>query len=156
VQPPWGGRAARSIRISPIRALERYLPLVRDTEITDLVAALWASREVWFMYEQVFAKTGGVTRRTPWHQDAPYLPVRGEHLAVVWMSFETVEAERDRWPIVSWGTAPGDAVVAARPGTRPAEPPPRSGGADEHPLTRMRRLRDGVPFRDPAFPQLRP
>ena len=213
-------------------ALSRYGDLARDSELADLISALWGVPDVWFMYEQVFAKSGGVTRRTPWHQDAPYLPVRGEHLAVAWMSFETVraehalefvrgshrgplydgsrfdpdddtkplygdgslprlpdiEAERDHWPIVSWPTEPGDVVifhpavlhgggatdehtarrtlslrffgpdaaVAARPGGRPAERAPQSGDPDVHPLTRMRRLPDGAPFRDDAFPRLRP
>lgn len=183
------------------------------------------------MYEQVFAKSGGATRRTPWHQDTPYLPIRGSHVAVVWMSFEPVpeahalefvrgshrgalydgsrfdpeddtlplygdgslprlpdiERERERWPISRWATEPGDviifhpamlhgggattevssrhtlslrffgpdAVVAARPGRPPVEtgddPDPQA-----HPLTRMRALADGEPFRDPAFPACRP
>ena len=42
------------------------------------------------MYEQVFLKEGGENRRTPWHQDAPYLSVEGDHLAVVWISFDPV------------------------------------------------------------------
>ncbi len=71
-------------------ALPRYRPLVCDTEIGDLVAGLWGAADVWFMYEQVFVKSGGATRRTPWHQDSPYLPVRGSRLAVMWMSFEAV------------------------------------------------------------------
>jgi ectoine hydroxylase-related dioxygenase (phytanoyl-CoA dioxygenase family) len=231
-------------------ALSVYEPLVRQTEIGDIVAALWQKPDVWFMYEQVFEKHGGVTRRTPWHQDAPYLPVRGRHLAVMWISFDPVssdqalefvrgshegpiydgsrfdpqddtlplygdgsyprlpdiEAERDRWPVLSWPTEPGDvlvfhpavlhgggatgpsgrrrtlslrffgedAVVAWRPGMRTSA---RQGGGSEegagaqenaarrgaddvdgavHPLTRMRGLADGAPFRDPAFPRVRP
>jgi ectoine hydroxylase-related dioxygenase (phytanoyl-CoA dioxygenase family) len=213
-------------------ALERYRGFVRDSEIGDIVAALWGTRDVWFMYEQVFAKSGGDTRRTPWHQDTPYLPVRGLQLAVMWMSFEPVaaeqalefvrgshrgliydgsrfdpeddtaplyddgslprlpdiEAERGRWPIVSWPTEPGDvlvfhpsmlhgggatrastsrhtlslrffgpdAVVSARPGHRVAELATDTADATAHPLTRMRALPDGAPFRDPGFPQIRP
>lgn len=213
-------------------ALARYEPLVRDTEVAEVIAALWADSPVWFMYEQVFAKSGGATRRTPWHQDTPYLPVRGRHLAVMWMSFEPVdpahalefvrgshrgtlydgsrfdpdddtaplygdgslprlpdiEARRADYPIVSWATRPGDvivfhpavlhgggatsahgsrrtlslrffgedAVVAARPARRPAERSVPGGNPAAHPLTRMRLLPDGAPFRDPAFPRLRP
>jgi ectoine hydroxylase-related dioxygenase (phytanoyl-CoA dioxygenase family) len=43
------------------------------------------------MYEQVFKKEGGETRRTPWHQDTPYLPVRGTDLAVFWISFGSLD-----------------------------------------------------------------
>jgi ectoine hydroxylase-related dioxygenase (phytanoyl-CoA dioxygenase family) len=75
-------------------AIEAYRTLLAAPEIADHVAALWGTPEVWFMYEQVFHKSGGTTRRTPWHQDAPYLPVRGADLAVMWLSFEAVPASR--------------------------------------------------------------
>lgn len=76
------------------KALPAYQRLLVNSELGDVVARLWDSTEVWFMYEQVFAKHGGDIRRTPWHQDAPYLPVRGEQLAVMWLSFEPVPASR--------------------------------------------------------------
>jgi ectoine hydroxylase-related dioxygenase (phytanoyl-CoA dioxygenase family) len=72
---------------------EHYVALLGDTPIADLVSALWDDPQVWFMYEQVFLKEGGENRRTPWHQDAPYLCVEGDDLAVVWISFEPVPIE---------------------------------------------------------------
>ena len=63
------------------------------TVIPQLVSELWQKPDVWFMYEQVFIKTGGDSGsadRTPWHQDISYLPVSGEDLAVVWISFESL------------------------------------------------------------------
>ncbi len=136
-------------------ALQAYSAVLARCEIADLIAALWDKPTVWFMYEQVFKKSGGRTRRTPWHQDTPYLPVNGSDLAVMWISFDSVpafhalefvrgshhgtlydgsrfdprddtapiygdgtlprlpdiEADRSRWPIVSWPTEPGDVVV---------------------------------------------
>jgi ectoine hydroxylase-related dioxygenase (phytanoyl-CoA dioxygenase family) len=70
-----------------------YERLVRESRVADLVAELWGSPHVWFMYEQVFRKEGGKTRRTPWHQDTSYLPIDGERLAVVWISFDPVARE---------------------------------------------------------------
>lgn len=70
-----------------------YRDVVHATPATDAVAALWGSRDVWFMYEQVFLKEGGDTRRTPWHQDSSYLPVDGEQIAVVWICFDPVPRE---------------------------------------------------------------
>ena len=136
-------------------ALSAYRPLLQQPELAAAIAALWGHGPVWFMYEQVFMKSGGTTRRTPWHQDSPYLPVGGDDLAVMWISFDPVpeeqalefvvgshrgtlydgssfdpdddtaplygtgelprlpdiEADRSRWPIVSWGTDPGDVLV---------------------------------------------
>jgi hypothetical protein len=70
-----------------------YVRLLRASPLGQIVADLWGEDEVWFMYEQVFLKEGGENRRTPWHQDAPYLSVEGDHLAVIWISFDPVPAE---------------------------------------------------------------
>ena len=66
------------------------------TAIPSIVSELFSTSEVWFMYEQVFVKTGGIdepARRTPWHQDESYLPVTGSDLAVVWISFGSLTAD---------------------------------------------------------------
>jgi ectoine hydroxylase-related dioxygenase (phytanoyl-CoA dioxygenase family) len=70
-----------------------YDHVLRDTPIAALVTSLWDDPQIWFMYEQVFLKEGGENRRTPWHQDASYLNVDGDHLAVVWITFESVARE---------------------------------------------------------------
>ncbi|MEO5723373.1 MAG: phytanoyl-CoA dioxygenase family protein [Ilumatobacteraceae bacterium] len=72
---------------------DHYLSMLRGTPIGELISQLWDDPELWFMYEQVFLKEGGENRRTPWHQDAPYLCVEGDHLAVVWITFEHVARE---------------------------------------------------------------
>ena len=75
------------------KALDAYREMLLQTPVADIVADLWDARDVWFMYEQVFLKEGGESRRTPWHQDASYLPVEGSQLAVMWISFEPVAKE---------------------------------------------------------------
>lgn len=70
--------------------LTGYRAMLQASPIPGLVAELWGHPDVWFMYEQVFLKEGGETRRTPWHQDSSYLSVAGEHLAVVWITFDPV------------------------------------------------------------------
>jgi ectoine hydroxylase-related dioxygenase (phytanoyl-CoA dioxygenase family) len=74
--------------------LSGYRPMLLRSPIPALVADLWGGRDVWFMYEQVFLKEGGDTRRTPWHQDSSYLAVAGEHLAVVWITFDACAASQ--------------------------------------------------------------
>ena len=72
------------------RCLEAYEPLLRDSPVADLVGGLFQGDDVWFMYEQVFDKQGEAARRTPWHQDAPYLAVDGRDLVVLWITFDPV------------------------------------------------------------------
>ena len=69
-----------------------YRAMLEASPIPALVADLWGSSDVWFMYEQVFLKEGGEARRTPWHQDSSYLTIAGPHLAVVWITFDAVSA----------------------------------------------------------------
>ncbi|HEV2364170.1 MAG TPA: phytanoyl-CoA dioxygenase family protein [Caulobacteraceae bacterium] len=73
-------------------ALAAYRPMLQASPLPRLITAIWGAPAIWFFYEQVFLKDGGHTRRTPWHQDSSYLAIGGEHLAVAWITFETVEA----------------------------------------------------------------
>ena len=70
-----------------------YRRMLEASPAPDIVAALWGTPDVWFMYEQVFLKEGGESRRTPWHQDSSYLPIDGNDIAVMWISFEPVAKE---------------------------------------------------------------
>jgi ectoine hydroxylase-related dioxygenase (phytanoyl-CoA dioxygenase family) len=70
------------------RVLEGYRAMLEASPIPEICARLWGTDTVWFMYEQVFLKEGGETRRTPWHQDASYLPVGGLDTAVAWITFD--------------------------------------------------------------------
>jgi ectoine hydroxylase-related dioxygenase (phytanoyl-CoA dioxygenase family) len=69
---------------------EAYRPMLERSPLTRLIADIWQTPDVWFMYEQVFLKEGGESRRTPWHQDSSYLAVDGDDLAVAWISFDAV------------------------------------------------------------------
>ena len=72
-------------------AASTYRDVLSDSHIADIVQTLWGTPDVWFLYEQVFVKEGGDVRRTPWHQDAPYLALEGEEIAVMWINFLPVE-----------------------------------------------------------------
>lgn len=72
--------------------LTGYRAMLEASPIPAMCARLWGSDTVWFMYEQVFLKEGGETRRTPWHQDASYLPLGGQDTAVAWITFDPVSA----------------------------------------------------------------
>ncbi len=74
------------------QALDVYRELVQGSPLASVAQQLWQAHEVWFMYEQVFHKTGGDVGRTPWHQDTSYLSVSGEHLIAFWVSFERIPA----------------------------------------------------------------
>jgi hypothetical protein len=98
--PAFGGKIAQADTASTFyqdlynpRVLEGYRPMLEASPLPELCARLWGAGRVWFMYEQVFLKEGGETRRTPWHQDASYLPIGGRDTAVAWITFDPVAPE---------------------------------------------------------------
>ena len=198
-----------------------YREMLEASPLPRLIADIWQTPDVWFMYEQVFLKEGGETRRTPWHQDSSYLAIAGDDLAVAWISFDAltaaqslefvrgshkgvlyngsrfelgddtapthpgsplprlpdIEASRGDWDIVSWAVEPGDLIVF-HPALLHGGAPTHSGGRRRTLTLRFfgtdavydtrpgsdgprvsgfhQRLRQGDPFRDPAFLRLRP
>ncbi len=68
----------------------RHLPLVRETGIDSMLAALWGEDRFWYLGEQLFLKEGGRSRRTPWHQDTSYLRMRGSQLVACWISLDAL------------------------------------------------------------------
>lgn len=87
------GRSYQDLYNREARTQPVYLDALHRTPVAGLVADLWGERDVWFMYEQVFLKDGGAVGPTLWHQDSSYLPIEGEHLAVVWISFDRLSRE---------------------------------------------------------------
>lgn len=68
-----------------------YERIIHDSPLADAAQSLWQGSPVWYMYEQVFHKSGAAGR-TPWHQDTSYLAVDGSHLIAFWISFEPLPA----------------------------------------------------------------
>src|SRR5437764_10517769 len=58
------GRFVQDLNNSAARNAAPYRQVLEDTGIGSIVADLWGEKDVWFMYEQVFLKEGGETRRT--------------------------------------------------------------------------------------------
>ncbi len=75
------------------RVLDGYRAMLDASPLPELIAGIWGTPDVWFMYEQVFLKEGGESRRTPWHQDSSYLAIAGDDLAVAWITFDPVPRE---------------------------------------------------------------
>jgi ectoine hydroxylase-related dioxygenase (phytanoyl-CoA dioxygenase family) len=70
-----------------------YERFIRESRLDAVIAEILNTQEMWFYFEQIFLKSGDGVRRTPWHQDLPYLPVDGSQFAVVWMSLDPVSQD---------------------------------------------------------------
>jgi hypothetical protein len=88
-QPRFFAQAFPSVLDDAFKAWAWYGP-VKDiarqvmTDITSLN----------FFYDQVFAKEPGAGTATPWHQDFPYMPLKGQQILRIWVPCDPVTAER--------------------------------------------------------------
>lgn len=62
-----------------------------ETAAAAVVGRLLGAAQIHLFYDQIFAKEPGTPRRTPWHQDATYWPVTGEHLATAYLALDTID-----------------------------------------------------------------
>ena len=128
-----------------------------DSFLPGVAAALFGSRKVNLLYDQIFVKEPATMVRTRWHNDQPYWPVQGRQVASFWIALDhvttengalefirgshisgdwyqpeafgpttgydayernpdykpipNIEAEREKYDIVSWNLEPGDVYV---------------------------------------------
>lgn len=71
----------------------RWRSVYEGTAVPHIVSTAWGCDDIWFFFEQIWWKSGGETRRTPWHQDASYTPIAGHHEAIVWIPLDPVKEE---------------------------------------------------------------
>ncbi len=84
------------------------LRLLRESPAAELAARLMGAASAQLVLDQVFYKQPGCIVATPWHQDTPFLQVRGDQMARVWLSCDpspgdvTVQVVRGshRWNVV--------------------------------------------------------
>jgi ectoine hydroxylase-related dioxygenase (phytanoyl-CoA dioxygenase family) len=74
-------------------SIPEYRILLQDSPIVDIVAGILGTTSLWLFFEQIWVKEQGLSRRTPWHQDAPSWITGGNHVAGLWITLDPLEAE---------------------------------------------------------------
>jgi hypothetical protein len=69
-------------------AIPEYQRLLADSPIPAVMAKVLKTRDLWLFCDQIFIKEGGYSRRSPWHQDVPWLMAEGEQQATMWISMQ--------------------------------------------------------------------
>jgi ectoine hydroxylase-related dioxygenase (phytanoyl-CoA dioxygenase family) len=70
-----------------------YQRLLADSPIADVVAKVLRTENLWLFLDQIFVKEGGESRRTPWHQDIPWLMADGSKFATIWIALQPLAAD---------------------------------------------------------------
>jgi ectoine hydroxylase-related dioxygenase (phytanoyl-CoA dioxygenase family) len=58
-----------------------------------LARQLIGARDLTFFYDQLLVKEPMTREETPWHQDLPYWPLKGEDIVSLWVGFDPVPPE---------------------------------------------------------------
>jgi ectoine hydroxylase-related dioxygenase (phytanoyl-CoA dioxygenase family) len=70
---------------------EVFRRLVFDSPLAEVAARLMGAKQVHFFYDQMFVKEPGAVAPTPWHQDLPYWPLRGDQICGLWCPLDEVD-----------------------------------------------------------------
>jgi ectoine hydroxylase-related dioxygenase (phytanoyl-CoA dioxygenase family) len=72
---------------------DTFRRLVHDSPLAEAAGRLMGAREVRFFYDQLFVKEPGSVAPTPWHQDLPYWPLRGDQICGLWCPLDPVDLD---------------------------------------------------------------
>ena len=64
-----------------------------NSVLPELASKFLGTDKVNLFYDQLFVKEPGTDAPTPWHNDQPYWPVRGEQIISFWLALDTVTRE---------------------------------------------------------------
>ncbi|CAN5621902.1 phytanoyl-CoA dioxygenase family protein [soil metagenome] len=68
--------------------------LLRDrSPAPEIAAKLMGAEQVRFYYDQLFLKEAGTAAPTPWHNDLPFWPFRGNDLISLWIALTPVSKQ---------------------------------------------------------------
>lgn len=70
-----------------------FKAFMMDSPLPDLAQQVMKASAVNFFYDQLLVKEPNTAEPTPWHQDLPYWPVRGNDALSVWVPFDHATVE---------------------------------------------------------------
>jgi ectoine hydroxylase-related dioxygenase (phytanoyl-CoA dioxygenase family) len=79
-------RGATMVDQFPSLRSPRLRQLMEESAIAELAARMMSAPSAQLVLDQMFYKHAGRIVPTPWHQDTPFLRVRGHDVARVWLS----------------------------------------------------------------------
>lgn len=66
---------------------------ISESGIGDLAAQAMQCSQARFYFDHMLVKEPGTRTPTPWHQDAPYWPVRGRQICSLWLALTPCDAD---------------------------------------------------------------
>ncbi|MBW8753712.1 MAG: phytanoyl-CoA dioxygenase family protein [Sphingomonadales bacterium] len=120
------GRGETTVDQFPSLASPALKALIEGGKVAEIAARMMRAPSAQLVLDQLFYKAAGRVVPTPWHQDTPFLCVRGPDIARVWLSCDpspadlTVQVVRGshRWNVVfdTRGEADSDVTTSEEGG----------------------------------------
>ena len=57
-----------------------------DSDLPELAGRVMGSDTARLFFDHTFVRDAGTAHRTPWHQDRPYWPFRGQQIVSIWLA----------------------------------------------------------------------
>ena len=70
--------------------ISEFEQVARESDAAPAAAALMGSQRVQLFHDHILVKEAGTPRPTPWHSDAPYYFVEGDHTVSFWIPIDPV------------------------------------------------------------------
>ena len=89
-----GGPGRTIVSSHMARTMPGFMALVVGSPAAEIAARLIGVPEVRYFYDQLFIKEPGTQAPTDWHHDLPFRPIKGNHIASVWIALTPVNKEQ--------------------------------------------------------------
>lgn len=73
------------------RNIPEFKDLIYNSPAAQIASELMESKKSIFYHEHVLVKEPGSNRKTPWHHDYPYYPIKGDQCCSIWVSLDQVD-----------------------------------------------------------------
>ncbi|MEM6762544.1 MAG: phytanoyl-CoA dioxygenase family protein, partial [Pseudomonadota bacterium] len=87
---------------------EKAKTILHDLPTAEIAGTVMGSSKVNIFFDQLLIKEPGTTESTPWHNDVPFWPVRGNQISTLWLALDEVTNDSGAVEYVkgshTWGT----------------------------------------------------
>ena len=75
------------------RVVPEYEQFLFESRVAQIAGLLTGASTINIYFDGVFVRNSHTPSRTPWHQDVPYWPIRGDQMCSVWIPLDTIPLE---------------------------------------------------------------
>ncbi len=75
------------------KRIDHFRKFVFDSDVADIARNIMRSNGLLFYFDFMLVKEPGTSRKTPWHYDEAYWPIKGNQICNLWISLDHIPIE---------------------------------------------------------------